>query len=127
MIELMGRILRMPFPWNIWVVILGLVNIGGGLWFARHPAGMAALTATMLAFLVMAALYARLGFVRLLGFGHLVAWMPLVAYFGFLIAREPSEDLYGWLVTVVVLNLASLVIDTIDIARYALGERNPTD
>jgi hypothetical protein len=120
-------ILKMPFPWNVWVALLGAVNIVGGVWFIQRPAGQAALVAIMLAFVIMVVIYKRFGFVRLLGLGHLIAWIPLVGFFVILLSREPENGPYTWwLVSVITVNTISLIIDAVDVIRYAKGDREPT-
>ncbi len=125
-LTLMNAIIRMPFPWNLWVLYLGVVNLGGAFWFIHRPAGVAAIMAMALAFAVMAAIHAKRGFVRLLGLGHIIAWIPLSVYFVLLLATGEGEDSYRWwLVLIVLSNTVSLVIDIVDVARYARGERLP--
>lgn len=122
------RIFTMSFPWNIWVMLMGLVNVAGGLYFVRTFEGVFALAAMAGAFMVMTAVYARLGFVRLLGIGHIVFWPPLVAWFLWVIFTSPtSATLRGWLVAVIIVNSISLIIDVFDVLRYARGERKPLD
>ncbi len=125
-LKLMKAIIRMPFPWNLWVFHLSVVNLGGAFWYVDRPAGGAAIMAMALAFGVMAAIHARRGFVRLLGLGHIVAWTPLSLYFVFLLATGEGETPYRWWLGLVVLsNTLSLVLDIMDVARYARGERLP--
>ncbi len=64
------------------------------------------------------------GFTRLLGLGHIL-WIPLLLFLAGRFRSVPADDLYGtWLRLVVVLNLMSLVLDAVDVARFARGERS---
>lgn len=123
---LMRKILGMEFPWNIWVGILGGVNVIGGLWFWSSAEGKATIAAMVAAFVVMVGIYSRFGFVRLLGLGHILSWVPLLVFLGVsLRGPEPEGAFRTWIWCVVILNGISLVIDVADVVRYARGERKP--
>lgn len=125
-VGLTKRIMAMPYPWNIWVALLGFANVLGGLVFWNTVHGKSAIAAMAVAFVVMVAIYARFGFVRLLGLGHIVAWIPLLLlFFRSVIVYEPGSLFYNWLLVVLFLNGASLVIDIVDVIRYLNGERAP--
>jgi len=68
----------------------------------------------------------RLGFVRLLGIGHIVVWVPMLLW---LVPRLANLDMgtsFGrWLFAVVALDLVSLAIDFVDVGRYLAGDRQP--
>lgn len=64
MLSLMRRIFGMPFPWNIWVMLLGFVNLGGGLFFFSTLEGKFALGSMVGAMIVMQIVYSKYGFVR---------------------------------------------------------------
>ena len=80
-IEFNKKIMGMKFPWNLWMGLLGLVNIGGGLLYIRTMEGQLALLCMMAAFVIMWVIYIKKGFVRLLGLGHLIAWTPQVVWY----------------------------------------------
>jgi hypothetical protein len=75
-------------------------------------------------FVLMVLITGVSGFTRLLGLGH-VLWIPLVF---FLISRldlVPAGGLYRvWIVSVIVLNSTSLVLDFVDVLRFSRGERS---
>ncbi|MDX2019038.1 MAG: hypothetical protein SF187_02265 [Deltaproteobacteria bacterium] len=123
MFEMMKRIFRMRFPWNAWVGVLLLANVAGGLIFISQPEGKAALAATMVGALVMWGVFARLGFVRLLGLGHIVGWLPLNI---FLLGRldDVAGGMHTWIITIIILNGMSLMIDVVDVFRYIAGDRH---
>ena len=116
----------MPFPWNLWVMLMGGINMVGGLVFFNSLVGKLALAALGLAMMIMWAVYAKYGFVRLLGLGHLVAWPGLVWYGINLIQKGSSDQYFSyWLWGLVIVNSISLVIDLVDVIRYLMGTRQP--
>ena len=64
MIQLMQEIMHMKFPWNLWMLILGLVNLIGGVYFIDTLEGKLALLSLFGAMLIMTMVYAKKGFVR---------------------------------------------------------------
>jgi hypothetical protein len=126
MIQLMKQIFGMRFPWNLWVGLQALVNMVGGLIFIRTLEGQMALACLMLSFLIMWGIYVQKGFVRLLGLGHLIAWSPMMVWFGNVIAQGNAEGWFEyWLISVLVINGLSMMIDFVDVVRYSLGDRQP--
>ncbi len=126
MIQLMKQIFGMKFPWNLWVGLQALVNMVGGLIFIRTLEGQMALAGLMLAFLIMWGIYVKKGFVRLLGLGHLIAWSPMMVWFGKVIAQGNAEGGFQyWIISVLVVNGLSMMIDFVDMVRYSLGDRQP--
>jgi hypothetical protein len=71
-------------------------------------------------------IYSQLGYVKLLGLGHLIFWTPGVLY---LFAEIKSVRLPPWprrIMVVAAVTLAvSLAFDLTDTVRYVLGERTP--
>ena len=116
----------MKFPWNLWVGLMAMINMVGGLVYIRTPEGQLALACLMLGFLIMWVIYAQKGFVRLLGLGHLVAWPTLMVWCAKVVAQGNAEGVFKyWLVSVLLVNGISLVIDLVDVVRYSLGEKQP--
>lgn len=120
----------LAWPWRVWIGLLVLANgIGPFLFLWRpetRPEALAVLGAGAVGMVVQLLVVHRWGFVRLLGIGHLLVWVPLLTW---LVDRLDSIDrasLFGmWVLTVVVLDLLSLVIDVTDVMRYAVGDRTP--
>lgn len=125
MLSLMRRIFCMPFPWNVWVMLRGFVNLAGGIYFFATPEGKFALAAIMGAMMVMQFIFAKYGFVRLLGLGHILFWVPFLIWSVLRLQswNDLPTDFRFWLVLVSALNSFSLVIDFIDVWRYAGGEK----
>ncbi len=120
------RMMKMRFPWNVWVMILGGVNFVGGVLFLNTFEGKFALLAMIGSMIVMLAIYSKYGFVRLLGLGHILFWIPFVIWN---LARlsEPSalnSDFKIWLITVSVFNSLSLLLDFSDVIRFFKGEKS---
>jgi len=126
LIEFNKKVFGMKFPWNLWVGLQALVNMVGGLVYIRTPEGQMALACLMLAFLIMWGIYAKKGFVRLLGLGHLIAWSPLMVWYAKVVAQGNAEGLFEyWLISILAINGISLVIDFVDVVRYSLGDKQP--
>jgi hypothetical protein len=126
LIEFHKKLLGMKFPWNVWVGMLAMINMVGGLVYIRTMEGQLALGGLMLGFLVMWGIYAKKGFVRLLGLGHLIAWPPLMIWYAKVIYEGKTEGAFeSWLLLVLVVNGISLIIDLVDVVRYSLGDRQP--
>ena len=124
--DLLYRIMTMAFPWNAWIMVMAIVNVGGGIFFSRTLEGILALVAMMVSFVMMAIIHARLGFVRLLGIGHILVWPPLVIWFLWTaLSSSVSGPFRAWLLAVIVINSTSLLIDLVDIVRFMRGERDP--
>ncbi len=130
MIDALERFRRgmatLAWPWWIWVGLLGLVNLVGPLVFLGSLEARVVLAAILVGAVVQLAIVHRLGFVRLLGLGHIVAWVPMLLWLAPRLGNLGTGTAFGrWLFAVVVLDLASLAIDFVDVGRYLAGERQP--
>lgn len=123
-IEFNKKIFGMKFPWNLWMGILILINVGGGLLFIRTMEGQLALVCMMASFLIMWGIYVQKGFVRLLGLGHLIAWIPQMVFYIQMVEKAAGWFQY-WIISVLVVNGVSLLIDFVDVVRYSLGDKQP--
>jgi hypothetical protein len=116
----------LAWPWWLWVGLLGTVNMVVPLFFLGSVEARVVLAAILLGVVTQMLIISRLGFVRLLGLGHIVAWVPMLLW---LVPRLTNLDAgtpFGrWLFAVVALDLASLAIDFVDVARYLAGDRQP--
>lgn len=120
----MSGLNSMPWYWQVWVNLLGLVNFAIPLFFLKRAEARAVLGAILCAATLMVALTAATGFTRLLGLAHIVVWVPLMVYLLRRLPDVPARGFYGlWLRAVVLIDLVSLVIDVSDVIRYLGGER----
>lgn len=120
-------ILAMSGPWQLWLALLGLVNMVVPLFLLDLPEARATLAAFLIAAALMTVLTHRFGFARILGLGHIVPWVPLLAYLIPRLGNLPAATAPGvWLRVLVVVNAISLVIDVVDVVRWLRGERAET-
>ncbi len=122
-IEFNRGLLQMPIYWQLWMLLLLTVNLVIPLFFLKRIEARYAVGAVMLSVLLFSVLTAQLGFTRILGLGHL-PWVALLIYLWKRLAQCPWSTFWGkWMRAVIVLDTISLLIDAIDVVRYALGER----
>jgi hypothetical protein len=126
MLNFMRAMLSMPRQWVLWVMVLMLVNAGGGIVFFSTLEGKTTLVVFLLSAGLLLGIFAMRGFVRLLGAGHFL-WFGLVPWLAYRYGLAPEEGwLQAWMAAVMVLNSLSLVIDVTDVVRYLRGEQDPT-
>jgi len=106
-------------------MILALVNLAGGIYFFATPEGKFAIAAMIGAMMAMQIIFAKYGFVRLLGLGHILFWAPFLAWSTWRLQDWGNlpNDFRVWLAVVSTLNSVSLFIDIMDVWRFAKGER----
>ena len=119
-------LLAMPIPWRLWVGPLLTLNLVAPLVFIGRIEAQATLAGILVSVALMTGLTRLSGFSRLLGLGH-IAWLPLLAFLWTRLGEIPAADAFGlWLRAVIIINATSLVIDAVDVIRYAAGERAET-
>ncbi len=119
-------IMRLPLPWRLWMVLLVALNLVVPLFFFDRLEAQLVLVTMVVSMFLMTGLTAVSGFSRLLGLGH-IAWIPLVAFLWTRLSEVPASDFYGmWLRVLLVANSLSLVIDLVEVVRYAAGDREET-
>lgn len=124
-IDFTRSLLAMPKHWLVWVGLMAAANlVGPFFWLGAYEARV-----TLLAFMLAASLqmvvFHRLGFVRLLGAGH-SPWLLLVPWLAIRLASGGLHSAFDyWLLSVIVLNGLSLIIDATDVVRWLRGERAP--
>ena len=121
MIRFFKTMFLLPTLWVAWVALLMGVNLMAPLAFLNTMEGKMVFAAGMAGALVMMLIFRSKGFVRLLGVGHLF-WIPLVIW---LLGRVPEASgiFQYWILSVIVLDTLSLIIDLSDIVRYMGGEK----
>ena len=119
-------LLAMPLPWRLWLLLLLTLNLIAPLVFIGRIEVQATLGALLVSMALMTGLTGLSGFSRLLGLGHIV-WLPLLAFLSTRLAEIPAADAFGlWVRAVIAINATSLVIDAVDVIRYAAGDRAET-
>ncbi len=119
-------VMKMPIPWQLWLMLLVAANAIAPLFFLRHLEAQVVLGTFLVSAMLMTWLTGRFGFTRILGLGH-VLWVPLLAFLLARVGHIPGNDAYGiWIWSLIVLNSVSLVIDAVDVFRYITGDREET-
>ena len=100
--------------------------IVSSFYFRRNQEARLILFAFLAQAVIMAVIADTLGFVRLLGIAHVILWTPLMVYlFKRVTIVRDDQPYFIYIVTVLVTDCLSLVIDYVDVGRYILGERQP--
>ena len=120
-----GRIMLTRFKLvpRLWLIALVAVNIAS-LFFIDTIEARVVLAVLLISIIIMTEIYRRLGFVRLLGTGHIL-WVPMVLWLWMRLIQTPPLDntFKYWLMIVIAMNSISLLIDGIDVIRYIKGDR----
>jgi len=125
MIGFMKSLMKIPIIWQLWLALLITVNLIVPLFYLSTLEAQLTIGALVLGFLIMSYIHSKRGYVRLLGIGH-IFWFPLVLWLGLRAFEEGLSDAFAvWLVSLVVLNSLSLILDVMDVVRYLRGERAP--
>src|SRR5262245_22277356 len=124
-LELLGVVLirfrPVPRVWGWWLVAVN----GASLAFISTVEAQVVLAVTIVAVFLQSLAYQRIGFTRILGVTH-YAWIPMFAWLGMRLDHIlQNEPLAIWLAALLATNTVSLMIDTIDAARFLRGERQP--
>ncbi len=125
-LSLLRKIFGMHFPWNLWIQLMVGVNMVGAIVFWKHTEAKVTLLSLTLSFIIMSLIFARYGFVRLLGLGHILFWTPLCVWLGFNLATGTYNMAGGfryWIIFLLLINGLSLVIDYVDVFRFWRGEK----
>ena len=110
------------FLWMVAVVVLAplpLLRRGTARLDGPAAAGSALFLAAAMPFW-----HAEVGYTRILGLPHFLAWGPLLAWLWWRRANLASPRRVRWAALVLAATIAvSLAFDGVDAVRYALGER----
>lgn len=94
------------------------------IWRKTRLTALITLAGSILGGVGVMLIFSQMGYVRLMGLGHVVAWTPL-AYF--LWQQQGHADIPTspkWIIRIVLLILViSLAFDYVDVIRYLLGDR----
>ena len=123
MTKFMRGLLRMPLWVKAWLGLLMLFNGIIPMFFLSLVEAQIVLATFIASALLMGAITGAAGLTRLLGLGH-VLWFGLLPYlWGRLEAFDAGSPEGVWLHGLIALNLISLILDVVDVACYARGER----
>ena len=121
MLEFMGKILSEPLWLQAWVGWMMLINTAA-LLFWQHKQAKIVMAAWVGNLITMTVLFEIFGYVRLLGISHVIWWTPLVIYLFSYRRSFPTGTVATWLWILMCTNMASLLIDYMDVARYFMGD-----
>ena len=120
--SLMARLLAEPWWLQAWVGWMMAVNTAS-VAFLRHREARWVLAVWVGNVITMMALYEAVGYVRLLGLSHVLWWPQLLVYQFAVRGRFARAGAFGvWARALTVTIAISLVIDYIDVVRYAMGD-----
>lgn len=130
-IELMSRMMASPPLLLAWLGLLVVANLGSLAFLfdkqgeARRlrPEALAIFLAFNAAFFVMVGVYNSVGYVRLLGLGHLLCWTPVYLWIFGRRRELLSQGAFGrYVLLYLLVSGISLVIDAVDVLRYFAGD-----
>ncbi len=70
----------MPPLWKVWLLALVSANLFAPLFFIGRLEAQAVVVSLLVSIVLMTILTGRFGFSRILGLGHIIAWVPLLAF-----------------------------------------------
>jgi len=125
MIDFFRAMLKLPKPWLFWLALLMAANMVGPILFIKSLEAWMVILAAMAGAAIQIAIFGSKGFVRLLGIGHL-PWVPLIFWLWSRLDQIPGDGIFKyWILSVIVIDTLSLIIDTTDVIRYISGDREP--
>jgi hypothetical protein len=117
-------ILRFPIGVRLWLMLLMAVKFVLPVNYVQRSEARVILLTFLTSFLLMVFITHISGFTRLLGLGHAL-WVPLVIFLSTRLDSIETGEAYSvWILSVIVLDSISLVLDSIDVVRFARGERS---
>lgn len=120
----MSKMMKFKIIPRTWVMVMIMVNMAA-LYFIDTLEGQVVIGVFMVSVAMMIILDAKMGFVKLLGLGH-VLWLGLVPWLYFrLDGLTPDTLVYQWIMVVIAINGISLIIDIRDVVQYLKGDRAP--
>ena len=118
--------MNMPIQWQLWLALLVTANLAVPIFFIGRMEAQIVVGTLFISMMLMTYLTSLTGFTRLLGLGHIL-WFPLLYFLWVRLEQIPADNVFGiWLRVLMALNAASLMIDVIDVIRYAAGDLGET-
>ena len=125
MMKFMAGVRKMPVFWQLWLLVLMVINGVGPLFFLNKSVSIVAIVAVLSGGAIGMVLCEAHGFTKLLGVMH-GPWVALFALQLIVLGNGVPEGGFGkWLVASTFVTFISLLIDMIDVASYLRG--NKTD
>ena len=119
-------VMGMPIPWQLWLLLLLTFNLVIPFFFLGRLEAQLVLATMLVNTILMTILTGLTGFSRLLGLGHF-PWFFLLYFLWVQLDHISPDEFFGiWLKILIFVNALSLVVDTIDVARYLAGDRQET-
>ena len=123
--EFLIKVFQVPVGWQIWLLSVMAANMAVPLLFLNRIEAQAAIVAMIVSFVTGNYLYKLQGYTHLLGAMHW-PWIFLVPYlWGRLDIISAGEPFGIWLRVVLVLNILALILDAVEVIKYAAGDRQP--
>ncbi|MCL6283813.1 hypothetical protein M3P21_09760 [Ruegeria sp. 2012CJ41-6] len=121
---------QQPMAIQIWlnVLLVGAFVLPCVLliWRQSRIAGAVTLGCSVLAAIGVIGIFSQLGYVRLMGLGHILFWTPIAVYLFRQQARLGMPTVPIWIMRAILLVITiSLIFDYVDLVRYILGDRTP--
>ena len=124
--EFMIKMFQIPVGWQIWLLVLMAANMVTPLFFLNRIEAQAAFVAINVGFFTGVFIYKQQGFTRLLGLMHW-PWIFLLPFlWGRLDVVSAGVPFGIWIRAVLVLNILSLILDALDVIKFAAGDRVET-
>lgn len=114
---------RYPLFWQAWAHFIIFINIGGACLFWNQELSLWVVASMFASFAVGLLIVYIHGFTKLIGLMHL-AWIPMITHAIALLDIADITSPFGlWIRLLLIVNGVTLAVDTINIARYILGNR----
>lgn len=109
----------------VWFGVLAVVNLGAFVFAPFDVRARWMAVSVVVLSVIVSAMFKVYGYTRILGLGHIVVWLPLFAYLWKMRHGFPEKVWVNrFIVVFVVVNGISFGLDSVDVVRYALGDRS---
>ncbi len=126
-----GAIGTEPMWLQAWVMVMVLVHLAAIFFLVGREQQrwririepIAIIASFLIAAVIMSWMYDRIGYVRLLGLAHLIAWTPVYVWLFLRRKRFPLASVYGkYIHLYLIVAGIALVIDAVDVIRHLAGD-----
>ncbi len=111
--------------WNYWLAFgVFVLPMSLVIWRETRVAGLITVAVAWVTGQVVLWTFDQMGYTRLIGWSHVVLWVPLVIYLWHVWRRPEVPDWPRRILGLILATyVASLAFDISDVVRYLLGER----